>query len=80
MEQLLEVELTGEPEIHWETPTQCRFVHHKSKIILPGFEGSRRDGKLTTNRLNYGTAPRVYCCKSYVQLVLLLRMFSLCMA
>jgi hypothetical protein len=54
MEKLVEC-LAGEAEVLWENVPQCRFVHHKSHMLLDANPG-RRGGKPASNRLSYGTA------------------------
>jgi hypothetical protein len=49
IEKLVE-RLAGETEVFGENLPQCRFVHHKSHMLL-----GREPGP-TTKRLSYGTA------------------------
>jgi hypothetical protein len=55
MEKLVEWWLAGEIEVLGENLLQCRFAHHKPRM-LPG----SRAGKPATNRLSYGTAIHQY--------------------
>jgi hypothetical protein len=48
--------LSGETEVLREDLSQCRFVHQKSYMTLPGSIPGRRAGKPATNRLSYITA------------------------
>jgi hypothetical protein len=56
VEQSVEWELATETEALGENIPQCHSVHHKSHMTWPKIEYSPRVGKLTINRLRYGTA------------------------
>jgi hypothetical protein len=62
MEKLMEWWLAGETEVLGENMTQCRFAHHKLRMLNPGHRG----GKPATNRLSYGTAEKDFAVWSYL--------------
>jgi hypothetical protein len=56
VEQSVEWEFVGETDVLGETLPQGNFIHHKSHMILPGFELGHRGGKTASNGLSYDTA------------------------
>jgi hypothetical protein len=38
VDESVEWELAGKTEVLGENLLQCHFIHHKSHVILPGFE------------------------------------------
>jgi hypothetical protein len=48
--------LAGETDALEETLPRRHFVHHKSRLSIPGANPARRGEKPATNRFSYGAA------------------------